>query len=252
MRLTTLLAGALVLALAACAELPQGGAPGASSDAPAGAGAAVFSGAKRNRTTETVELAGGEVVVGGPRGYCVDRSGSQLLGDPAFVLLADCMTLTGDPEFPTPRAFALLTASVEKRAKGDSNDLEALKSLLRSPEGRAALARDGRADSVRLQEIRSHNGALILHVDDQSNTATPTLEQDYWRAFFNVNGRLVTVTVNAFAKHPINDAVGRALVQDFAAEIRDLSPTGTEDTSATSDAQKPNLRARTMLRRLFR
>lgn len=169
-----------------------------------------------------VTLAGGAVVVAGPEGYCVDRQASQLRGRPAFVLLVSCSSLTGSAE-GWPAAPGLLTASVE-RDTGGLPDLAALRGFLGSEPGRAALARDGRADAVTLLDSKIELGALLLKIEDRGQADIPSLSPTYWRGIFVLNARMVTVSVNSFEARAIPDDAARRKLLQFIGQIRQESP----------------------------
>ena len=93
-------------------------------------------------------------------------------------------------------------------------------------EGRAALARDGQASSVEVLEAAVRADALVMKIRDSSPFATPGLEGTYWRGLFALNGRLITVTVNAFEIRPLGTDAGREKLRQFISRIRELSPPG--------------------------
>lgn len=182
---------------------------------------------------DTVKVAGGDIVVGGPAGYCVDRRGSRLFGAPAFVLLASCASISGEAADAAPNAPGLLTASVDQRTDNVPSATE-FRDVLTSETGRATLARDGRASSVTILERDILDGALILKLRDTSANPTPGLEAAYWRGLFALNGRLITVTVNGFDVRPMGTDTGRAKLIGFIRRIQAESPalSGVE-TAAT-------------------
>ncbi|MDJ0826294.1 MAG: hypothetical protein QNJ16_12390 [Rhodobacter sp.] len=172
---------------------------------------------------ETVAVAGRSVVIGGPEGYCVDRSGSRLRGDTAFVLLGSCASIAQDARAGAPLVPGVLMASVG----ADSGSgpaigaaIDQLAQYLTTPAGRAALARDGRAESVQVLESLREDGALFIHLRDTSPDVVPGVAQDYWRGLFDVNRHLVTVSVVSFADEPMSADAGLATLRGFFARIR--------------------------------
>ncbi len=171
---------------------------------------------------EAVSVAGNSVVVAGPPGYCVDRSVSGDRAGGAFVLLGSCASIARDATKPHPAQPGVLTVTVAEVAIGDPADrplLEALAAYFRTETGRAALSRDGRAQSVEVLETRIEDGALYLHARDASGRERG-MADEYWRALLSVNGRLVTLSVNAFSKSPLSARAGRRTLSSFAARIR--------------------------------
>lgn len=194
---------------------------------------------------ETVAVANREVVIGGPPGYCVDRSASRIGGARPFVLLGSCASIAQDARAGSPRIPGILTASVASDTGGGpvtDAAMAQMERFLASPDGRAALARDGRADSVTVLSTRTEQGALFIHLRDTSENPVQGVADDYWRGLFDVNGRLVTVSVVSFADQPLTDDAGLSTLRAFLARILQETP-----QNEVADATRPGL-----LRGLFR
>ncbi|MCP3972539.1 MAG: hypothetical protein GY717_19900 [Rhodobacteraceae bacterium] len=206
---------AALLMLAGCLQSPIGG------------------GAAKRKLPETIRVAGGAIVVGGPAGYCVDRGGSRLGGDTAFVLLGSCASIMRDAGVIAPPNPGLLTASVASGTGTGTESatdaaLKQLRDFLVSENGRAALARDGLAGSVEIIESRVESSAVLIHLRDHGANITPGLDKSYWRGLFDLNGRLVTISVLGFAGQPMSTDAGLATLRGFLARIR----TETETAAA--------------------
>lgn len=220
-------AGLALFALAGC----QGGGPGAT----AGFGGLAFSRA----APQKVAVADDTVAIAGPRGFCVDRTATRDGDAGAFVLMASCAAITGRRNAPVPATDALLTASVAGNpGPGGTPEDRALvlARFFSSDEGRAALARDGRADSVVVEQMFDRDGLFLLRARDRSAGLDAGLRDDYWRAIFDVNGRIVTASVVGFDARPISDAAGLAVLRDFAARIRAESATLVADAAPAAAA----------------
>ncbi|MDJ0629761.1 MAG: hypothetical protein QNJ44_15995 [Rhodobacter sp.] len=188
---------------------------------------------------ETVTVAGRSVVIGGPEGYCVDRSASRLRSKTAFVLLGSCASIAGDARAGAPSAAGILTASVSRdTGSGPAIDavIDQMAAYLTTPTGRAALARDGDAGSVEVLDSRREDGALFIHLRDTSAEVFPGLAQDYWRGLFDINGHLVTVSVVGFADQPMSTDTGLQVLRGFHARIRN------ETQRSVSDVRPPQRR----------
>lgn len=153
-------------------------------------------------------LLGGAVEVAGPRGYCVDPASTREQGDTAVVLMGRC-------RFALAVAPALLTMSVGPAASAGVLGAggQALTAYFTSPEGRAALSRDGRAEDVQVIEALSSGDAYLLHLQDRA-------VGDYWRAVVGLNGRLVTISANGAQNAPLPPATGRALLNATLTALR--------------------------------
>lgn len=184
---------------------------------------------------EKAVVAGKSVVIAGPPGYCVDTTATRDDATGAFVLLGSCASIANSAVARSPNIPGVLTASVSGTSgSAIANSLDLLESFFTSQSGRAALARDGRAGSVRILQTRRQSGAFYIHVRDTSKNAMAGTSRDYWRGLFDVNGRIVTVSVVGFEGKPMSNAAGLATLDAFAARIRSENAAGLPSTlSAT-------------------
>lgn len=171
------------------------------------------------------------LVIAGPPGYCVDRASSRLRANgSAFVLLGSCASIAGNARAPKPGTRGLLTVSVTE-AVADEASVAALlgdmTDFLGTPEGRAALSRDGDPASVRVLDTRAEGDTLYIRVRDRGGP-DKGMEADYWRALFGVNDRLLTATVVGFADAPVADEAGLSTLDALARRIRAESSAGAE------------------------
>lgn len=142
---------------------------------------------------------GGEVVVAAPAGYCANQSASRAGKDRALALLGRCRASGGGEA-------ALITITLGESGSGLAlaQGPEALARHLQTPKGRASLARDGRAASVRLGGMQAAPERLVFHVEDRSSGP-------HWRALTAIKGRLVSLSVQDPEGAPL--AQGRALLE---------------------------------------
>ena len=238
----------LFFALAAC----SGGLPPKSENTPKSgvrenASGFGLSGLRlQSRTNKSVTVARGDVIVAGPDGYCVDKPGSRLIGSSAFVLLAACQSANSEKSAPAPRRAGLLTASVERRAD-TAIDLPALQNFINTQDGRATLARDGQASSVNILESRRESAAVFVLLADNSQGQAPGLSKTYWRGFFSLNNRLITISVYSFEQLPLSPAQELSLLLEFLNEIRRQSPK-VPDENPTPKGEQPQ---KTVFRKIF-
>lgn len=177
---------------------------------------------------EIVELAvaGGDVTIQGPKGFCIDKRGSSDRSSGAFVLLASCAAIQNDPDAPRPNARALLTASVSgdgAAAPDITAQADALAFYFESEEGRATLARDGNGQSLEVLTTAMDGDVFIIHARDNSTDSTPALAEDHWRAIFVVNERLIAASVMEVSTRKLASEEGEALLKQFVSRIRTAS-----------------------------
>ncbi|WP_424971964.1 hypothetical protein [Dinoroseobacter sp. S76] len=197
------LAGLASLVLAGCAEL---GAIGLSIGAIG---------------QSAVTVSRGEVTIAGPEGFCVYPFATRDRGTQAFVLLGNCAAITRSEEAPQPPIHALLTAAVrETDAIEVASQSDLLASFLRSETGRAMLSRDKNAATVTILDSFSRGDVLYVHARDESESYAPGMTAEHWRAFLDVDGRIVALAVLGFEADPLSAREGLSAVRDFAEAIR--------------------------------
>lgn len=178
-----------------------------------------------SQSSDKVAVAGKSVVIAGPPGYCVYAPATRDRDSGAFVLLGSCAAIARNRNSPTPETPAMLTASVSGiSAAKIGNAQSGLRAFFRSEAGRATLARDGRATSVRILETRARGDAFYIHLSDSSDNEFPSLATDYWRGLFDVRGRIVTFSVHSFSDEPMTSRLELATLDAFAVRIRNENP----------------------------
>lgn len=151
---------------------------------------------------------GGEMKVMAPQGYCIDRAASHDAADGVVVLMGRC----SEASTAAP-ALITLTAGGPGSAEVLGLGGKALSDYFTSSAGRAALARDGRAGSVKVSSAAVSGGVFVMRVSDRR-------AGEYWRAILGLKGRLVTISVTA--------PQGAALPADQGRKILDQAVKGFE------------------------
>jgi hypothetical protein len=194
-----LLAGVLALVLAGC------GTTGAEPE-----------------VVRSVTLYGGDVVVAGPPGYCIDGARVRRGASGGFVLLASCDSLTGaDTAGAAP---AVMTVSVLPR------------------QGQTAPRSDQIAASVapaKALDRSDRNGLALVRVSEGGDAELPGGDPRYWRGGMSVNGHLIGLAVYGPAGSDIAGTGGRRLAESLAARIRTASPDEPVATGGEEEATGP-------------
>lgn len=160
------------------------------------------------------KVLGGAVTMVAPQGYCVEPASLLERDDTALVLMGRC---SGE----SVRSPAVLTAIVGTSGSGAGIDLAhggpELARYFRSPAGRQALSRRGKAADVTVHQVLGIPGAFLLHLTDRGPGRQAPTQPDSWRAVLPLAGRLVTLTVTGPAESPMSPEQGRALIESFVA-----------------------------------
>ncbi|OSP54659.1 hypothetical protein BV911_11725 [Pseudoruegeria sp. SK021] len=172
------------------------------------------------RAVTAIKVSQQDIVVVGPKGYCVDPSSTQERASGSFVILASCSALVaGSPSAPgTPGVLTALVSS-----PGDpptAPTINQLKQYFESQAGLVALAQDGRANSVTLRKTVSENDVLYLSLQDDSANRAPKLSETSWRAVFSLKGRMVVLTVTGHKDIPLSDSDARRTLERFVVTMR--------------------------------
>lgn len=148
--------------------------------------------------SSAVKVLGGAMTAAVPAGYCIDPKASHANGGSAVIIAGRCSA-----DRPVPAAVVTISIGGEGSAAILKTGAKALSDWARSPAGRAALARDGRASSVMVRETMLWDGAFLIRLQDRKIGP-------YWRAALGLKGRLVMISVSppVQAGLPLSDGRG--------------------------------------------
>ena len=162
-------------------------------------------------------LASGAIQLQAPAGYCVDPMASRPAAN--FAVLAPCATLGVDA--PVPEVVGLVTVQTGEDGSGSiAVDEIALRDFLITDDGRALLSNAGRAQDIRILSTQAFDDQVMVHFSDAGPPPLAGLQNQEWRAFRNVGGRLVTIGVRGLAAAPLADGPGAALLKQVIAGLR--------------------------------
>ncbi|WP_196222798.1 hypothetical protein [Pseudooceanicola algae] len=184
--------------LAGCAEAPQG-------DDSLGF---VSSGQKSGGSgVAAVGLVGGNVVVKGPRGYCVERDSIRNGDGSAFAMLARCDLLSGLSS--SRAALGVLTVTIAPFEGADLPDVQ-------------ELARDFGSGSV--IEVAQRSDVRMLHLASGGDRLVEAADPRQWRGAFLINGHVVSMAAYGPQQGSVAGRGGLKLMLDLAEAIRKASP----------------------------
>ncbi len=171
---------------------------------------------------EKVRVSGKDVVIAGPHGFCVDPTETKDSANSAFVLLGSCAAISNTSHRPNPDIPAILMATVSRKSASApiASSTATLARFFKSDAGRAALSRDGKAETVEVIETLGRNDVFYIHARDSSTGTLAGAGDEYWRGLFNVKGRIVSVSVVWLEDHPISTAAGFETLGEFANRIK--------------------------------
>ncbi|MEL6681976.1 MAG: dihydroxy-acid dehydratase [Pseudomonadota bacterium] len=167
--------------------------------------------------TKTVAFADGAVIATTPSGYCVDGVSSKL--GQGFAVMAPCTTLGESAD--TPEVIGVATVQVGPPQSGAVTDGEiALRDFLITDTGTSLLSVDGNGDDVTILSTQAFNSQVMVHFTDKGEPPLPGLQREEWRAFTDIDGRLVTIAVRGLATAPLQDGPGAGLLKLILAGVK--------------------------------
>jgi len=162
-------------------------------------------------------LLGGAVNVAGPDGFCVDVADSRL--GRGFAILAPCVTLglegagvVSQPAIITVQAGRAGTAAI-------TGSEPAFAGLLNTEAGAALLSQSGDASTVEILDSRSADNQVTVSFEDSAGAPIAGTQDREWRAFVDINGRLVPISARGLAAAPFGSASGDRMLDAAVAAM---------------------------------
>lgn len=143
-----------------------------------------------------VHFAGGDVVVSGPEGYCLDPKTIQNRSERGFALIASCNILSGGRLGPQVPAIMV---SVTIGPRGSSDDVPRAADIARTT-------------GARLVTEQNRDGLVLAQVEGGGDALADSRDPRQWRGAFALNGRLVGLALYVPRGSSFADAEGAAFL----------------------------------------
>lgn len=175
-----------------------------------------------------VTVAGGEVVIAAPNGFCVDRATIDQNARGTFMLLSDCHVVAKTGEAARMPISTILTASISPtglvgRENGMKSALAGLGAFFTTPVGLLSLGKSQVEGAVSILETKQTSVALYLLVQDTAYRDGTGVSLRYWRAFTEVNGRLVALSVTGYSDEDPEERRSLRIIRAFVQSIIDAN-----------------------------
>jgi hypothetical protein len=167
--------------------------------------------------TRSLPLLDGSLRVKGPQGYCVDPDASR--PETGFAVLGACGLMVAAGIMPQTDGFITIQIGDGGTAAVAGNEA-ALASLLRTSDGVALLTEAGDPSAVTLGQIDLGDGIVSVRFTDSSPPPVEGLMADEWRAFLDIEDRLVTIGVRGYNRAPLTAGQAQALLYGTVAALR--------------------------------
>jgi len=176
-----------------------------------------------------VAVGGVPLTIAAPPGYCVDRATVDENPRGVFMFLSDCQRVASTGLMARMPLSAILTASISPTglAGSDAGLKPALGNLgefLASPIGLFSMGKSNVDGAVKILTAKRSNVALYLLVEDSAFHDPAGASNRYWRAFTEINGRVVTLSVTSYARNDPDEARALRVMRAFMQATRDANP----------------------------
>jgi hypothetical protein len=205
---------ALAFALSGCVEAGDGGfdfltAANSAQGVSRSATGQTTTKPKRVQALKAVPMAGGKVVIAGPRGYCVDRASLRPGFAGGFALIASCNSLNRNYASADAEPVVMtvqVQPSFSKQEAPTANDLSAAVAPVRT------LAKlDG-------------DGVSLVQLASGGDRGIPAGDPRHWRGAMMINGYLVGIALYAPKGNALAGRRGKKMMIALAESLRRASP----------------------------
>lgn len=167
----------------------------------------------------TVSSANVPIIIAAPQGFCVDRATIDESPQGVFMFLSDCHIRENGRGARTP-ITAILTASVSPSGlpgveQGLQPALTALSQFLDTPVGAFSLSKSNIEGAASILESKQSDRALYLLINDAAFNDQAGASNRFWRAFTEINGRLVALSVTGYNGNDTDEERALRIIRAF-------------------------------------
>lgn len=149
------------------------------------------------------------------------------------MFLSDCRVIDSNGTAARTPISAVLTASISTsglagREAGLKPALTNLETFLKSPVGLFSLGKSHVDGAVSVLNTRHTDAALYLLVQDSAYQGDAGASNRYWRAFTEINDRLVALSVTGYTQTDVKEERGLRILRGFVQATLDANVTVTQ------------------------
>ncbi|MDF1857228.1 hypothetical protein [Pseudooceanicola sp.] len=225
-----------LFALAGCLALPE---DTADTPPPTGEGLfAILSTTSRppGDPLPQAPIAGGDILITGPEGYCVDARSLRNRASGGFALLASCYVMSGGTDgLPVTPVIMTVSAAPEDKLHGVP-DADSMAEAF---------------DPAKVLTSRNVQGVTLLQLDQGGDATLKDADPKHWRGALALNGYIVGLAVYGPKGSYTSEEGGGALVIELAQTLRAADRRHKAALAAARrDAVSPPPRQRTTSRKV--
>lgn len=176
--------------------------------------------------SRVVKAGGVDITVAGPQGFCIDERLVDEARIGAFVFLSDCAGNPGEgPSIARVPISAVLTASISNKGLpgGEGSRRAALTQLqtfLETPFGQLTLSKSRNPATLNVISVTRTDNAVYAFVQDLTPTTHTGESPRFWRAFTEVNGRLVALSATGYNAADPDQKRIKTILEAFVAAMQ--------------------------------
>ncbi len=179
---------------------------------------------------KAIQVSAGDVavVIASPDGFCIDRATIAENANGAFMFLSDCRVIASTGKAARVPISSILTASISPTGLAGSENgmkpaLDTLGHFFTTPVGVFSLGKSHVNGAVSILETKQTDTALYLLVEDKAFSDSAGVSNRFWRAFTEVNGRLVAVSVTGYTDDDPEEKRSLRIIRAFMQAIVDAN-----------------------------
>ncbi len=179
------------------------------------------------RGLHRAELAGGDIVIAPPQGYCIQKETLLSRATGGFALLASCETITGYVSGYDVDPMVLTITAVPRRSDAPEPDAEEIAAAL--------------GDRKVLRRL--HGDGLTIVQVMATESLTPEDDPRHWRAMMVLNGKMVGLALYGPKGSAMSGEKGLTMLSWQAERLREESPLMVRGGGPVPDALlRPHVR----------
>ena len=179
---------------------------------------------------KAVRVSAGDVpvVIASPDGFCIDRATITETASGAFMFLSDCRVIASTGNAARVPISSILTASISPTGLAGSENgmktaLDTLGQFFATPVGVFTLGKSHVSGAVSILQTKQTDTALYLLVEDNAFDDDAGVSNRYWRAFTEVNGRLVALSVTGYTDDDPEEERSLRIIRAFVQAVVDAN-----------------------------
>ena len=167
----------------------------------------------------TISSADVPIVIAAPQGFCVDRATIDEAPQGVFMFLSDCHIRDNGRGARTP-ITAILTAGISPTGlpgveQGLKPALTALAEFLNTPVGAFSMSKSNVEGAATILQSKQSERALYLLIHDAAYNDQAGASNRFWRAFTEINGRLVSLSVTGYNGNDPDEERALRIIRTF-------------------------------------